>query len=350
MLRELITMKRIIILSFLMVVYSSVIAQDINVKSLTLLPNDNTAMEKPVLDNLKDPCALVKIDAKGLKGMFFPKKGRDHKADSFDGDTGLYLVYVPTGTKRLSYNHADYLAGEIVFANYVGELEIGKTYLLTMEATAPTKAESMVIITVNPHDARVVFDGKEAPLAIGGVYTFYVKPGTYDYSVLADDHITHNGTASAEQGQKTKISTDLQWIRHGVSINCNVNDAQVYVDNAYYGKPGKFRLPQGVHTICLKADDYLDMEKSVTINADTPSFDFLLKKNENKVVIGAVEVTIYSLSNSTRIYKNQRQIKEWKKNGDVVKFMPGKYLLSDNDYNEYKLVVKKGSAPMTVKF
>ena len=122
------------------------LAQQITVKSLKLLPQDQTAVEQPVLDNLKDPCALVKIDAGGLKGLFFPKKGRDHKTDSFDEKTGLYLVYIPTGTKRLAYNHEDYLAGEIVFGNYVGKLEAGKTYLLTMEVPSLKKIESIVMM------------------------------------------------------------------------------------------------------------------------------------------------------------------------------------------------------------
>ena len=329
---------------------SSVMAQQITVKSLKLLPQDRTAIEQPVLDNLKDPCALVKVDAGGLKGLFFPKKGRDHKADSFDEKTGLYLVYIPTGTKRLAYNHEDYLAGEIVFGNYIGKLEAGKTYMLTIEAASLQRHENMVIISVNPQDARVIFEGKEAPRTNTGFYTFNVKPGTYDYSVLADDHVTQNGTVNVEQGREAKLSVELPWIRHSVSINCNVKDALVYVDKVLYGKPGKFRLPQGIHTIGIKADDYLDSEREVKIGANTQVLDFILKKNENRKVIGAVEVTIYSLSNSSRIYKNQRQIKEWKKNGDMVKFMPGKYLLSDDDYNEYKLVIKKGSAPLTVRF
>lgn len=324
--------------------------QMISVKSLKLLPNDNTAVEKPVFDNLHDPCALVKIDAGGLRGLFFPKKGRDHKEDTYDEKMGLYLIYIPTGTKRLTYNHSDYLPSDIVFADFKMELEAGKTYLLTMEANISQKSGGMVIITVNPQNAQVVFDGKEAPLSNGGVYSFNVQPGTYNYSIKADNHITQRGTASVEIGKETKIATELQWIRHIINVNCNVSDAQVYVDDIYYGKPGKINLPQGRHTIDIKANDYIDTKETVDINPDTPQLNFTLKKNENKIVIGAIAVTIYSLSKSSRIFKNQRQIKEWKKSGDVVYFMPGKYLLSDDDYNEYKLVVKKGSAPMTVKF
>lgn len=322
----------------------------ISVKSLKLLPNDNTAIEKPVYDNRQDPCALVKIDAGGLKGLFFPKKGRDHKEDSYDEDTGLYLVYIPTGTKHLTYNHANYLSGDIVFADLKIGLEAGKTYLLTMKADASQKSNGLVIITVYPQNAQVVFDGKDVPLSDGGVYSFNVSPGTYNYTVKAENHITQRGMVSAEIGKETKIATELQWIRHTVNVGCNVSNAQLYVDDIYYGKPGKISLPQGKHTIGIKAKDYIDIMESIDITPDTPSLDFTLKKNEKKVVYGAVEVTIYSLSNSKRMFKNQRQIKEWKKSGDVVNFIPGKYLLSDDDYNEYKLVVKKGSAPMTVKF
>ena len=342
-------MIRKILLICLLAVGSNAMAQQINVKSLTLLPDDQTAIEKPVYDNLKDPCALLRIDVGGLKGLFFPKLGKDHKADSLDEKTGIYLVYIPTGTKHLAYNHKDYLSGEIVFTNLIENLEPGKTYLLTMEAEANRKSEGIVIFTVTPRNARVVFNGKEAEVT-GGMHSFSVKPGTYTYTIYADDHVPQKGTANVELGKDTKIATDLQWILHSVSVDCNVSDAQVYVDNVYYGKPGKFRLPQGKHTIGIKAEGYLDNEQTVEISANTPSFPFLLKKNENKTIIGAVDVTIYSLSNSSRMFKNQKQIKEWKKSGDVVKLMPGKYLLSDDDYNEYKLVIKKGSAPVTVKF
>lgn len=343
-------MRKVIFLLYILGVCSSVMAQEISVKSLTLLPNDRTALEQPVYDNLKEPCALIKINANGLRGLFFPKKGRDHKTDSYDEKSGYYLVYIPTGTKRLAYNHSDYLAGEINFSNYVKELEAGKTYLLNLVATSPKKAESMVIITVEPRDAKVMFDGKNIPQAKGGVYSFNVNPGNYYYEVWADNHVIKSGTVTAERGKETKVSEELEWIRHSVRVDCNVSNAQVYVDNVYYGTPGKIRLPQGVHTIAIKANDYLDLEKSVTIDADTPSLRFTLKKNENRVTYGVVDVKIYSLSNSSRMYKNQKQIIEWKKSGDVVKFPPGKYLLSDDDYNEYKLVVKKGSGPMTVRF
>ena len=344
------TMIRRILSICLLAAGINVMAQQISVKSLTLLPGDQSAIEMPVYDNLKDPCALLKIDVGGLKGLFFPKLGKDHKADSLDEKTGIYLVYIPTGTKRLAYNHKDYLPGEIVFANLIENLEPGKTYLLTMEAEANRKSEGIVIFNVTPHYAQVVFNGKEAAVTGGGMYTYSVKPGKYDYTIYADDHVPQKGTANVELGKETKIATDLQWILHSVSVNCNVSDAQVYVDNVYYGKPGKFRLPQGKHKIGVKADGYLDNEQTVEISANTSSFPFLLKKNENKTIIGAVDVTIYSMSNSSRMFKNQKQIKEWKKSGDVVKLMPGKYLLSDDDYNEYKLVIKKGSAPITVRF
>lgn len=345
-------MLKQIVLLLLLATGSSVMAQQIVVKGLKLLPDDHTATEQPVLDNLGDPCALVKIDADGLKGLFFPKKGRDHKEDSFDQKTGYYYVYIPMGTKRLAYNHADYIAGEISFSDYIGRLEAGKTYLLTIQAKSSNKAKGLVIFSVTPSEAHVVFDGKVTLPIAGGVYTFNVEPGTHSYSVHADNHVSQSGTVVAETGKEMRISADLEWIRHSVTIDCNVNSAQIYIDNVYYGKPGKFRLPQGKHTISIKANDneHLDTMETVVISANTPRLNYTLKKNENKKVIGAVEVTIISLSNSSRIYKNQRQIKEWRKSGDVVKFMPGKYLLSDDGYNEYKLVIKKGAGSMTIKF
>lgn len=324
-------------------------AQELEIKSLALLPSDNTAQSSPVLDNRQSPCALIKVDVGGLRGLLFPNKGRDHKENSFDEQTGLYLVYVPSAIKRLAYNHPNYLAGEIQFADYVGQLESGRTYLLKMEAPATALTGSVVVLKVQPADAIVEFDGREAEPSPDGIYKFPVEAGSYGYKVSADNHVSQRGTATVEQGETKTISKKLPWVTHEVDVQCNIRSAQVYVDNVYYGTTGKLKLPQGTHTVRLKSDSYLDSEKTVQIAEDVPTLAFSLKKNKNLKEIHAVDVRIYSLCGSEHIYKNQKKLDEWT-NGGIVKFMPGKYLLTDDEYNQYKLVVKEGSEPMEVRF
>jgi len=337
------------IITFLLMAVCSLQAQNLTIKSLTLLADDNTAIEKQVLDNRQNPCALIKVETGGLKGLLFPNKGRDHKENTYDEQTGQYLVYIPAAIKKLTYSHPDYLSGEIIFGDYVGKLEAGKTYLLTIETPVNAMSGSVVVIKVNPMDASVVFDGKAATPTDDGVYEFTVQPGSYAYSISAPDHLTQKGTASVEQGETKTLSKKLLWIRHDVNMRCNVSDAQVYVDNTFYGKVGKLSLPQGKHNIRIKAPKYLDVEEQVTIKANMPELSYTLKKNKNVKDVHAVDVIIYSLHQSSKMYKNQKRIKEWT-NGATIKFMPGTYYLTDDDYNEYKLVVKEGSAPMTVKF
>ena len=340
---------RKIILAFVLMYVCGLNAQELNIKSFVLLPDDNTAMEKPLLDNNNHPCALIKVDTGGLKGLLFPNKGRDHTEDAYDEQTGQYLIHIAAAIKKITYNHPDYLPGEIVFGDYVGKLEAGKTYLLTMEAPVNALSGCVVVIKVNPMDASLMFDGKSVEPTPDGVYKFTVQPGSYAYSISAPDHIPQKGTASVEQSETKTLSKKLAWIRHEVNVHCNVSDAQVYVDNTFYGKVGKVSLPQGTHNIRIKATGYLDAEEQVTIGANTPVLSYTLKKNKNVKDVHAVDVIIYSLHNATKIYKNEKRIKEWT-NGATIKFMPGTYILTDNDYNEYKLVVKEGSPPMTVKF
>ena len=69
-----------------------------------------------------------------------------------------------------------------------------------------------------------------------------------------------------------------------------------------------------------------------------------MKKNKNIREIHATPVHIYS--NSTKVYKNNKEIKDWEKSGDLVLIMPGEYIISDKSGNTRKIEV--GTNPMDV--
>ena len=70
----------------------------------------------------------------------------------------------------------------------------------------------------------------------------------------------------------------------------------------------------------------------------------ILNKNKRVTQIHATAVTIYS--SSSKVYINNKQIKGWS-NGAVIRFMPGIYLLSDDNGSTKKIVV--GYEPMAVR-
>lgn len=340
-------MLRTFLFSTLILAVIGIQAQELKVKSFELIPNDNTAMKQPCQDNNTKNCALIKIRTGNVKGFVFPRE--DHYREFYEENEKSYFIYLSVDYPKLFIDHPDYHGISINFDDFDNleeGLEEGKTYSLTLDVPA-TVGNTMVVIKVQPTSAKVFFNNESVAHSPQGIYKFPVSPDTYSYRIEADDYTPAKGSVSVEKGETKTVTKRLMPIMHEVNVNCNVGGAQIFVDNVTYGVVGKVRLPQGRHIIRIQKDGYIDSSEDVTINAATGTLSFTLKKNKNVKEIHATPVTIFSKSKSSRIYKNYKVIKEWK-NGATIMFMPGKYLLTDDNDNEYEL--KVSDKPMTISF
>lgn len=334
---------RLCLLVAVLLLSKFIAAQELTVKSVSLQPSDMTAKNTPVLDLNGDTCALVKIQV-DLEGLQFTNKTQ------YVGDVkyvnGTYLLYKsPHLSRMISYQHADYLPGQIDLSDYgYKRLRGGKTYLVVMEAPVRGIGKSLVVLKVQPATATVTFNNRQLPASATGVYECPVGEGTYSYLVESPDYKEYRASVTVAKAETKTQSIRLQPITHSVNVNCNVSDAHVFVDNIDYGRVGKVLLPQGQHSIRIQAEGYLDIEEAVTVSATTGQLTYRLKKNENRIDIHATPVTI--ISASKRIYKNNKELKGWR-SGVAIKFMPGTYLISDDDGNERE--IKVGTKPMKVE-
>lgn len=89
----------------------SVSAQEISVKSMELLSSDLTARTNPRLDGNDEPCALIKVIIPAVEGMSF----EGWVIGNIGYLPGEYQVYVPAGTKKITFRHPDFAPGEIRF-------------------------------------------------------------------------------------------------------------------------------------------------------------------------------------------------------------------------------------------
>lgn len=322
------------------VVCKSMCAQNITIKSASLQPNDRTAIEHPCLDLNGDTCVLLKIKTDNLEGIEFSNPNQYIKKSYEDG---VYYVYVPTISRKLDLLHKDYMPFQIDLANYgYKKLRAGKTYLIVLDAPRNADLQSSVIIKVEPKQSQIIFDDQTYEANQSGTFKFSIASGRHLYEVSAPNYHSQKGTVIIGKSEAKTVSVRLQPITHEVTISCNVQNARVVVDNIDYGNVGKLVIPQGERTIRVQADGYVDSEKKVQVNEATGSLSFELE--ENFIGIHATPVKIYA--NSSRIYKNNKEIKGWK-NGATIMFMPGKYELSDYMGNTKIITVKKDE-PMTV--
>ena len=317
---------KVCLCAFGLVFFEIICAQTITVKSISLQPSDQTAIEQPCFDINGGTCALLKIKTDNLEGIEFPNVNQYIKKDY---SAGIYHVYVPDITKKLDLRHKDYMPVQIDMSDYgYKKLRKGKTYLIVLDAPKKVDLKSSVIIKIEPKQAQIIFDDQTYEANRNGTFEFPVSVGNHVYEVFAPDYQSQNGTITIGKSEAKTISVRLQPITHEVIINSNVATARVFVDNTEWGGIGKLSIPQGEHTIRVQANGYVDMAQNVTINASTAPLSFQLKENKRTTHIHPTPVTIYS--KSPRIFQNNKEIKGWT-NGATIKLMPGEYRLSDND-------------------
>ena len=318
-------------------------SQNMTIKSVALQPSDKTATIQPCLDNNGDTCALLKIKTDNLEGLEFSNPNQYIKKTYSDG---IYSVYLPELSRKLDFKHKDYMPIQLDMADYgYRKLRKGKTYLVVLDAPKKTDLKSSIIFKIEPQNAVVTFDKKELELSKNGTYEIPVSAGAYSYTISAENYQQKEGTISVVKNEVKTFSIRLIPITHEVIVGSNVEKAHVFIDNIDYGPIGKIIIPQGNHIIRVQAEGYVDEEKKVSVNASTGSLSFTLKENKRITHIHATPVIINSTS--SKIYKNNKEIKEWS-SGKAIMFMPGKYLLSDDKGKTQKIVV--GSEPKTVTF
>ena len=329
--------------AFLLLLLASLTAagQSLRIKNISLQPNDMTAIIQPCLDANQDTCALLKIKTDHLGGVQFPNHSQYIKSSYSDG---IYSVYMPAISRKLDIQHKDYLSIQLDMSNYgYKRLRKGKTYLVILEVPKINDLKSSLIIKVEPRFSTIILDEQEFVSSPNGTFKFSISPGNHTYMVSSPNYYSKNGSVLVGNAEVKTMTVKLQPIMHKVLIGSNVDNARVYVDNLDYGGVGKLLIPQGNHTIRVQADGYVDEEKDVSINSYTGSLSFVLKENKKVTHIHATPVKIYSYSSS--VYKNKKRIKDWT-NGATIMFMPGKYMLEDDDGNTKKIEV--GTEPLEI--
>lgn len=325
-----------------MFAFNFINAQEMTIKSVSLNPLDKTALDNICYDFNGDTCALLKIKTDHIEGIQFTNTNQYIKSTYSDG---IYSVYVPYISRKLDFTHKDYMPFQLDMADYgFRRLKKGNTYMIILDVPHHKELISTIVIKVMPKVSRVIFDKEDYGINPNGTFEIPATSGKHNYIVSADDHLTQNGMVTVEKSEAKTVTVRLKPIMHEVLIGCNIDKARVFVDNVDYGNIGKMQIPQGIHNIRVQADGYVDEEKEVSVSSTTGSIYFMLKENKRVTHIHATPVTIYS--GSSGIYKNNKKIKEWT-NGATIMFMPGKYILSDDDGNSKKIVV--GSKPMEIR-
>lgn len=346
---------------FILILFMSplyfVCAQELKVKEVRLLQEDKTAELKQVKDINDTPCAVVKIDADGLKNLNFPNKNQYVKYDYSDG---VYLVYMPDAYYKLTMQNDQYLPLDVNFKEQFGiRFRGGNTYLVKLDVPSNKKVTlSDVYFDITPASALLSINDEPVEKHDDGKYQMNAEQGNYSYTVTAQNYLPYHGSFSITSPTSKTMAIKLKPVQVKVGFKSNIDEASLYIDNINYGEISNdsvhhFSVPEGSHNVRVQAKGFLDWQKSLSFNASTPIVEATMERNTNQHDIHAVRVDV--ITDSKRLYKNNKLVKEYITYysgvygaGYTIYLMPGKsYLLSDGFFKK-KIVTVEENTPLTV--
>ena len=199
---------RNILLSFVLLfaAISSVLAQELTVKSFKLASSDLTAQTQPRKDLNDRNCALIKVGI-GLQGVQF----EGSIMGNVENKTGEYWVYMPQGIRQLKVKHANYAPVMVTFADYgVEKLESNRTYELIITASGSTQAAQKQRLTIrySPSSATVLVDNKMVK-GTNGVAQTTLPVGQHSYIVACDGYDSEEGTVKLKASTPSNLQITL---------------------------------------------------------------------------------------------------------------------------------------------
>ena len=244
-------------------------SQEITVGETEFLEKDIAARTNPRMDGNGEPCALIRVVIPSVLGMQF----EGWVIGNVVYKPGEYQVWVPSGTKKISFRHPDYLPGEIVFTQSITGKCVYRVKLVAPElpkqGTKKLQTSQYLIFNVTPADAIVEVEG-EIWNNNGGSARKFVPFGDYTYSVQAKDYHSSSGKVSVSD-PTNKVVVDVKllpafgWVE--IKANESNRGGTVFIDNKQIGTvPCKSdQLTSGTHTVRIVKALYGNWEQQVTI-------------------------------------------------------------------------------------
>lgn len=259
-----ITMKRILLLVYLVTCSWLMFAQNIVVESFRYDETDLDAnLEGTIVyDQNGEKCALIKVRSTPYADGFTFDVGSLGIMKTVTMDTETWL-YVPHGVRKISIRHKQlgflegYDLGMSVkkASTYILSLRVGRVQTIVEEQLM----KQFLMFRLNPKDAVVEVAGDSWIPNADGVCRKMLSYGTYDYRVKAKNYHDEVGKVTLNNAEETKImEINLRpaygWIEvKGIG---DLTDAVLYVDDEMIGRaPIKTdKLSSGRHSVRIVKD------------------------------------------------------------------------------------------------
>lgn len=249
-------MKRIVFFTMTLIFMSLLVnAQSINPKRLTLLKSNLLARENPKVSKEGKNCSIILVDVVGIKDLKFDEAEGDVKYSQNE-----YTVYVPEGTKSLTYHYGNE-TGTILFGDYgPDEVQAKTTYRLMMDTKNRMRS---AVFYIKPVHAQLTVAGKKVNIDSNGTGSVDLPIGKYNYSVQSNGYIKQDGVLNLTDNEIITVNDiTLDEIKYDYHLECNHPEASLFIDDTPYGKisdvNNNVQLTGGKHKVRITLEGFND--------------------------------------------------------------------------------------------
>lgn len=285
----------------MLMLFSTTLFADINVKSFRMLENDLDArVHHPLIDQNNDVCAIIKVVT-------------TETGFSFDGGTlGIIKtvnkpaeiwVYVSWGLQRLTIAHPQLgLLRNYMFPMPIEKATVYEMVLVTGKVVVTVEKEEIesqwLVIRPTPANASVYIDDAYINK---GIYQAKLKPGSYTYRVEAPMYHTTVGKIQITD-KKEELNITLKPNFGYIKISSTPeSDAQVLIDDKPLSQHTPVRsntLKSGEYTVKVIKELYQPFAQKVMVEDEkTTEINAILQPNYGELNIYAPEASTIYLNN-----------------------------------------------------
>lgn len=179
-------------------------AQTIFVDSIQLLSEDVCLNYTPRYDLNDNECALIIVSIE-QQGVQF----RGNIVGDVEIKNNKYYIHVPNMTKRINFQHADFLPGIIDFSEKNMKIIGGKVYAVKLSAEAtetvfPIVKKQYLIFLLQQPKSSLIVNGEKWEVT-NGVAKRKVPLGEYTYMVSLDGYKEKVGTITMNNEMKKEV-------------------------------------------------------------------------------------------------------------------------------------------------
>lgn len=267
--------------------YANVLfAQDIEVKSLKQIKASAEASTRKDLNDKTCGLLRIKMDEEGAQF-----------SGNLVGDVvyknGEYLLYMSSGSKRISIKHPNYLPITVLFSEFgINKLASGEEYKMATKLhkekqKSDPKKRGIVQFRITPSSAVLAIDNQPEASADSGNYTVSLPIGTHYYSVTYDDFTIDNQAVKVEKQPKT-VEVDLTEFCPWLNIKSQDTDADIYI-NDEWRTTGNWSglVAPGEYTIQARKEGFRTLSQTVTLQENE---QFTVDFEQMKPIVGSLKV------------------------------------------------------------